>query len=335
MLRPITLYTGQWADLPLEEVCRKAQAWGLDGLELGAAGDHWDPAEALEKDSYLRHKTDLLAKYGLKCWAISAHVAGQCVCDHPLDERHRRMLLPRLWGDGEPEGVRRRCAEEVQNTAVAAAQMGVEIVTGFTGSKIWYTVAGFPPVWPELIAEGYRDFADRWNPIMDVFDRAGVKFALEVHPSEIAFDFWTTKKTLEAIGRRPAFGVNLDPSHLHWQAVDPAAFAYEFRDRIYHVHVKDAARNHDGRNGALGSLLPFGDERRGWDFVSPGRGGVQFEKLFRALDKIGYAGPLSIEWEDNGMNREQGAREAIALVRQSVLVPPDLNSFEAFYDRNK
>jgi sugar phosphate isomerase/epimerase len=334
MLRPITLYTGQWGDLPLEEICRKARAWGFDGVELGEGGDHFDVPQALEKDSYVRGRLDLFEKYGLKCWAVSAHVAGQAVCDYPLDERHRRMLLPRLWGDGNEEGIRRRCAEQVQNTALAAAKMGVQIVTAFTGSRIWYMVAGFPPVWPELIAAGYRDFADRWNPILDVYDQAGVKFALEVHPTEIAFDFWTTKQTLAAIGRRPAFGINLDPSHLHWQSVDPVAFAYEFRDRIYHVHVKDSARNHDGRNGALGSLLPFGDERRGWDFVSPGRGGVAFENLFRALDKIGYDGPLSIEWEDNGMNREQGAPEALALVRHLAIVPPDVK-FEDSYDRNR
>jgi sugar phosphate isomerase/epimerase len=188
----------------------------------------------------------------------------------------------------------------------------------------------FPPVPAHMIEDGYKDFADRWNPILDVFDEVEVKYALEVHPSEIAYDFWTAKRTLEAIGRREAFGINFDPSHLYWQMVDPVPFVYEFADRIYHMHVKESVRVLDGRNGVLGSHLFFGDHRRGWDFVSPGRGGVPFERVFRALNAIGYDGPLSIEWEDNGMNRDQGAPEALALVRRLSITPSDV-AFDAAF----
>ena len=71
----------------------------------------------------------------------------------------------------------------------------------------------------------------------------------------------------------------------------------------------------DGRNSILSSHLDFGDPRRGWDFVSPGRGDVDWDSIMRALNRIGYGGPLSIEWEDSGMDREWGAREALDLVR--------------------
>jgi sugar phosphate isomerase/epimerase len=64
--------------------------------------------------------------------------------------------------------------------------------------------------------------------------------------------------------------------------------------------------------------------------VSPGRGGVPFEQVFRALNKAGYQGPLSIEWEDNNMNRDQGAPEALAMVRRLDLVPSDV-AFEAAF----
>jgi sugar phosphate isomerase/epimerase len=226
--------------------------------------------------------------------------------------------------------VRQRATEEIKNTARAAAEFGVKVVNGFTGSPIWHVLAMFPPVPPEMIEAGYQEFAERWNPILDVFDEVGVRYALEVHQSEIAYDFWTTHKTLEAIGRREAFGINFDPSHLYWQMVDPVAFIYEYADRIYHMHVKESVRVLDGRNGILGSHLFFGDHRRGWDFVSPGRGGVPFEKIFRALNAVGYEGPLSVEWEDNGMNREQGAPEALALVRKLDLVPSDVLFDDAF-----
>jgi sugar phosphate isomerase/epimerase len=334
MARPVTLFTGQWADLPLEALAQKAAAWGFDGLELACWGDHFEIDKALEDDGYVRQKRELLERHGLQCVAISHHLVGQAVADAIIDERHKGILSARIWGDGEPEGVRRRAAEDMQNAARAAAAFGVEIVNGFTGSPIWHVLAMFPPVPPEMIEAGYREFADRWNPILDVFDQVGVRFALEVHPSEIAYDFWTTRRTLESLGNRPAFGVNFDPSHLYWQMVDPVAFVHEFREHIYHMHVKESVRVLDGRNGILGSHLFFGDYRRGWDFVSPGRGGVPFERVFRALNGIGYAGPLSIEWEDNGMNRDQGAPEALAMVRRLDITPSDV-AFDAAFASNQ
>jgi sugar phosphate isomerase/epimerase len=333
MARPVTLFTGQWADLPLAKLAKLAKSWGFDGLELACWGDHFEVDKALESDGYARQKRELLEANGLQCFAISNHLVGQAVADKIIDERHKGILPPRIWGDGDPEGVRQRAAEDVKNAARAAAAFGVKVVNGFTGSPIWHTLAMFPPVPPAMIEAGYKEFADRWNPILDVFDKVGVKFALEVHPSEIAYDFWSTQRTLEAIGNRPAFGINFDPSHLYWQMVDAVAFVYEFRDRIYHMHVKESVRNLDGRNGILGSHLFFGDHRRGWDFVSPGRGGVPFERVFRALNDIGYQGAFSIEWEDNGMNREQGAPEALALVRRLDLTPSSV-AFDAAFQQS-
>jgi sugar phosphate isomerase/epimerase len=333
MARPVTLFTGQWADLPFDTLCAKAKSFGYDGVEIACWGDHFEVDKALESDAYIRSRWDILQKHGLQCFAISTHLVGQCVCDDPIDERHKGIIPSRIWGDGKPEGVRQRAAEEVKNTARAAAQFGVKVVNGFTGSKIWIALAGFPNVPPAMIEAGYQDFADRWNPILDVFDEVGVKYALEVHPSEIAYDFWTAGRVLEAINRRPAFGFNLDPSHLYWQMLDPVAFIYEYRDRIYHMHVKESVRNLDGRNGILASHLPFGDRRRGWDFVSPGRGGVPFERIFRALNDVGYQGPLSVEWEDNGMNRDQGAPEACALVKRLDLTPSNVAFEAAFLSR--
>jgi sugar phosphate isomerase/epimerase len=330
MARPVTLFTGQWADLPLADLARKASGWGFDGLELACWGDHFEVDKALEDDGYIKAKWDTLDKYGLKCYAISAHLVGQCVCDNPIDARHKDILPARIWGDGDPEGVRQRAAEEIKNTARAAKRFGVQVVNGFTGSTIWHTLAMFPPVPDGMIDAGYQDFADRWNPILDVFDQEDVKFALEVHPSEIAYDFWTTARALAALQRRPAFGINFDPSHLYWQMVDPVAFVYEFADRIYHMHVKESIRVLNGRNSILSSHLYFGDHRRGWDFVSPGRGGVPFERIFRALNDIGYEGPYSIEWEDNNMHRDQGAPEALEMVRRLDMIPSDV-AFDAAF----
>jgi len=331
MSRSFTLFTGQWADLPLEEVCAHAREWGYDGLELACWGDHFEVDRALGEDGYLAGRHALLDKYGLRCWAISNHLVGQAVCDHPIDARHRDILPARIWGDGEPESVRQRAAAEMADTARAAAAFGVDTVVGFTGSSIWYTVAMFPPTPPAMIDAGYADFADRWNPILDVFDAEGVRFAHEVHPSEIAYDFWTTRRALEAVAHRPAFGLNFDPSHFVWQDLDPVGFLYDFRERIYHVDCKESVKQFNGRNGRLGSHLPWGDPRRGWDFVSTGHGDVPWEACFRMLNSIGYDGPISVEWEDAGMDRLVGAPAALALVRELTRIEPPAASFDAAF----
>jgi sugar phosphate isomerase/epimerase len=334
MTRPVTLFTGQWADLPFTEMCRLASEWGYDGLEIACWGDHLDVWAAVEDDGYVQDKLDLLEKHNLKLFAISNHLTGQGVCDDPIDERHRGILPERVWGDGDPEGVRQRAADAMKVTARAARRLGVDTVIGFTGSKIWKTVAMFPPVPESMIDDGYRDFADRWNPILDVFDEEGVRFAHEVHPSEIAYDYWTTQRTMEAIGHRPAFGLNWDPSHFVWQDLDPVGFLWDFKDRIYHVDCKDAKKQvGNGRNGRMGSHLPWADPRRGWDFVSTGHGDVPWEACFRMLNTIGYDGPISVEWEDAGMDRLVGAPEALEFIRRLAFDPPSASFDAAFTSR--
>ncbi|MDR4533427.1 sugar phosphate isomerase/epimerase family protein [Glutamicibacter sp. PS] len=328
---PVTLFTGQWADMPFEELARHAAEWGYDGLEIAASGDHLDLKRAEEDPNYLRSRREILDRYGLQVWAISHHLGGQAVCDDPIDFRHQAILRDYVWGDGDPEGVRQRAAEDMKRSARVARQLGADVVVGFTGSRIWQYVAMFPPVPGEVIEAGYEDFARRWNPIMDEFDAHGVKFALEVHPSEIAYDYWTTKRTLEAIGHREAFGLNWDPSHMFWQGIDPVGFITDFADRIYHVDCKDTKlRVPNGRNGILGSHLPWGDPRRRWDFVSTGHGDIDWEDAFRALRHIGYRGPISIEWEDAGMDRLHGAAEAIERIRPLLFSGPD-TSFDAAF----
>jgi sugar phosphate isomerase/epimerase len=320
MARPVTLFTGQWADLTLDDLAAKCAAWGFDGLELACWGDHFDVREALADPAYCTAKRELLERHGLNCWAIGNHLVGQAICD-PIDERHKSVLPPDVWGDGEPEGVRQRAAELMKDTARAAARFGVTVVTGFTGSPIWHMLYSFPPNdWAE-IERGYEQFAERFGPIIDVFEAEGVRFALEVHPTEIAYDFPTTRKTLDAIDNRAGFGINFDPSHLEHQFLDTAAFIAEFGDKIFHAHVKDAKRRLDGRSSILGGHLDFGQPGRGWDFVSPGHGDVDFEAMVRALNRVGYDGPLSIEWEDSGMDRDWGAPDALAFVRRTDFAP--------------
>ena len=317
MARPVTLFTGQWADLPLEVLAEKAASWGYDGLELACWGDHFEVDKALADDNYCKAKRELLKKHRLQVFAISTHLVGQAVCDN-IDERHKAILPPDVWGDGDPEGVRKRAAKAVIQAAKAAKKLGVKVVNGFTGSSIWQFVYSFPPVAPEKIAAGYEDFAKRWIPILDAFKAEGVKFGLEVHPTEIAFDIASAQRAIDAVKGHKSFGFNYDPSHLGYQGVDYVKFIRTFRDRIFHTHMKDVWWGHgDGSVGVFGGHTNFGDPRRYWDFRSIGHGDINFEEIIVALNDVGYQGPLSVEWEDSRMDREHGAKEACEFIKKA------------------
>ncbi len=326
MARLVTLFTGQWADLPLEVLAQKAKSWGYDGLELACWGDHFEVDKALADEKYCEAKRAMLDKYGLKVFAISNHLVGQCICDN-IDQRHKGLVSLEIWGDGKPEGVKQRAAQNMINAAKAAKKLGVGVVNAFTGSSIWHLLYSFPPVSKDMIDAGYADFAARFVPILDAFAGEGVKFCLEVHPTEIAFDIASAERALYAVRNHAAFGFNYDPSHLGYQHVDYVKFIRTFGKRIWHAHMKDAWWGHgDGTVGVFGGHTKFADLRRYWDFRSIGHGDINFEEIIVALNDVGYAGPLSVEWEDSRMDREHGAAEACAFIKKADFTP----SKEAF-----
>lgn len=326
MGRLLTLMTCQWADLEMEEMCRKAKDMGYDGLELACWGNHLDVKRAAEDDGYVEEVKALLKKYGLKVEALATHIIGQCLGDYN-DPRLNNFAPPELAD--KPAEIRAWAIETMKYAAVAAKKMGCYVCTGFTGSPIWKYLYSFPQTTEEMVEAGFQEIYDLWTPVLDVFRENGIQFALEVHPGEIAFDYYSTERLLKKFADRPEFGINFDPSHLIWQGIRPELFLKDFAERIYHVHMKDAAVTLDGRSGLLGSHIDFGDLRRGWNFRSLGHGDVNFEEIIRVLNAIGYEGPLSVEWEDSGMEREYGATEAAAFVRKIDFSASDIKFDDA------
>lgn len=317
MKRPVTIMTGQFGDLDLEEMCAFAGGIGYNGIEI-ACQAQIDVYKAAEDANYVQSVKNTLNKHGLDCWALAAHLAGQCVGDN-WDERLDQFAPAEL--SGKPQEIREWAIEEMKVIAKAANAMGVKVVTGFMGSPIWAAWYSFPQTTQEMVDGAFQKIKDLWDPIFDVFDAYGVKFALEVHPTEIAFDYYSAQKLLKTFNDRETLGFNFDPSHLVWQGVDPCTFLRDFSDRIYHVHMKDVKVTLDGRAGILGSHIEFGDTRRGWNFVSVGHGDVDFDGIIRELNQMGYQGPLSVEWEDSGMEREFGAAESYEYVANMNFSP--------------
>lgn len=332
MARSVILFTGGWADLPLAELAAKAADWGYQGLELCCWGDHFEVQRALSTDDYCQEKLDLLSRFNLNVPVLSSHRVGQAVCD-PIDARHQALLPDYVWGDGQALGVQQRAAEEMMAAIRAAEKLGVGLVGGFTGSSLWSYVAGYPAPTMNVIAAGLKDFASKWNPILDVCAECGVKFAFEVHPGQIAFDLYSAEMALDALDGREEFGFLFDPSHLHWQGIDPVEFLRRFPDRIWHVHIKDATLTLNGRTGVLGSYLPPGHPHRGWDFRAPGHGSIDWEAVIRGLNGINYDGALSVEFKDAGMDRESGAEEACKFVKRLDFTPAQQSrNDEAFHE---
>ena len=318
MARPVTIYSAQFGDLPFDKFCGMMKSYGYEGIEIAAWGEHLNPKLAATDPKYVEDRLGILKKHGLKSWALGTHIIGQCVAD-VLDPRHDGFAPSEIAGNHD--AIRKWAAQEMIYVAQAAKNMGIKVVTGFMGSPIWPYWYSFPQTTEEMVNEGFKRTADLWNPIFDEYDKCGVRFGLEVHPAEIAHDYYTTERLFEEFKNREALGLNFDPSHLIWQGVTPHIFLRDFAYKVYHVHMKDAAVTLDGKAGILGSFLTFGDNRRGWNFRSLGHGDVDFENIIRELNAMGYDGPLSVEWEDSGMDREFGAKEACEFVKKMNFAP--------------
>ncbi|PIR53144.1 hypothetical protein COU76_02820 [Candidatus Peregrinibacteria bacterium CG10_big_fil_rev_8_21_14_0_10_49_10] len=401
--RAVTFFTGQHADLSLDDLCyetvkgeiakqieKKDRTCKYDGLELACWGDHFQVELAIPNlvevinlpegefspdlfkmdQSYLDAQKAILEKWGLHCFAISTHLVGQGVCDDATPE-HKSILPDFIWGNPDKEGedhtenVKRRSARTLMATAIAAKAFGVNVVNGFSGSLIWKRTAyNFPPMGSTLVQEGDNDFIKRFGPVMQVFADNGVKFAKEVHPTELITDIASAKRVLRRIRKavengewtaeaEAAFGFNYDPSHLGYQGVDYVNFIRIFGDakgefavmgtdgamhgRIYHVHMKDAywMSGPHGEAGVFGTgVNGFGSGNNYWNFRSVGRGSVNFEEILRALNDIGYKGPLSVEWEDNGMQRWQGLAESCIYCHDIDFMPSDI-AFDAQFDKEE
>ncbi|MCX7700603.1 MAG: sugar phosphate isomerase/epimerase [Gemmataceae bacterium] len=315
MPRPLLLYSGAFADLPFEELAARAVDWGYQGLELACSTEHLEVQRAVSEPTYCAQRLEQASRQDLQIPVLNCQRMCLLLGDH-LDDRYRELAPDYVWGDGRPDGIRHRVVEELLATVQAAQKMGVGLVVGAGGSPFGSALIGCLPIPTEAVARAFRDFAQRIMPVLDACRDAGTRFGYVIQPGQLAFDLYSAELLLESVSGREELGFVLDPASLHWQGVDPIEFIQRFPDRIVHVHVNDAVLNLNGRSGILNSYLPPGDPRRGWDYRSPGHGGVDWPGIIRALNYAGYDGALSVHWRDAGMHRDYGAEDAARFVKQ-------------------
>lgn len=323
MARTFGLNASPWSHETLDNLAMKAAEWGYQALELEVPGPH--VPSGLGSAAPL----PVLAEHEIQLNSLSVHALGQVIGDDP-GPRHQSILPDELWGDGSPERVQERARDALLKVIQAAGDLGVKLLVGFTGSPFGHALFEYPPATREWMKAAWTKLGQRWHGVLDACHDHNVRFALHLHPSQAAFDLYSAETLLDAMGGRDAFGFALDPATLHWQGVDPVEFVRRFPDRIFQVRLNDAAVTLNGRTGILGSLLPPGDPRRGWEYRTPGRGGVDWEALMRALHAIRYAGPLLVDCRDDGMERDNAAIEARAFATRLDFEPAGLRLDAAF-----
>ena len=239
--------------------------------------------------------------------------------------------------------VHKQSQEALINAARLAHFLGKEqsrtvVLPGFVGSPAgcWASFFLFPPLPSSIGGHAIPDVRDvslellveRFGPVFEACKKYGTKFGLECHPSERAMgDIESAGDFLKAMSKAgfgDVVGFNFDASHMEWQNVSGVEFIREFGAHIYSAHIKgvQVIRDHC-RAGRLGGHRPMGHRANGWNFVTAGtaRDAVSVEEIVVELNRSGFDGAVNIEWEDNDMEKHDGARTALANVHRADRAP--------------
>jgi len=198
---------------------------------------------------------------------------------------------------------------------------------------LWHTVYPWPQRPAGLVEEGFRELGQRWLPILNAFDEAGVDVCFELHPGEDLHDGVTFERFLQATNQHPRAQILYDPSHFVLQQLDYLAFIDIYHERIKAFHVKDAEFRLNGRSGVYGGYQDWVD--RPGRFRSLGDGQVDFSGIFSKFAQYGYDGWAVLEWECCLKSSQRGATEGAPFIRQHMIEPTD-QAFDDFasVDRN-
>ncbi len=319
------------ADEPPFDRLETAAAWaaglGFRGLQIPT----WDARafdldQAAESRDWCEDFRGRLAEHGLVPTELSTHLQGQLVAVHPAYDLLFDGFAPEAVR-GNPAARTEWAVDQVRKSLRASRNLGLQASVTFSGALLWPYFYPWPQRPAGLVEEGFAELARRWKPLLDEAEECGVDLCFEIHPGEDLHDGATWERFLDAVGGHPRASILYDPSHFVLQALDYLQFLDLYHERIKMFHVKDAEFRPDGRVGAYGGYLSWGE--RAGRFRSLGDGQIDFKAIFTRLARYDFPGWAVLEWECAYKDSQVGAAEGARFIQEHIIQVAE-RSFDDF-----
>lgn len=301
----------------LKTICEWAANLGYVGVQIPT----WDSRcidlkLAATSKTYCDDLKGIVEGAGLQITELSTHLQGQLVAVNPAYDE--------LFDAFAPEEFRKNAkarqawaVQQLHYAAQASANLGLAAHVTFSGALMWQTVYPWPQRPAGLVEDGFKELANRWVPILNQFDAAGIDLCYEIHPGEDLHDGITFERFYEATGNHSRCNILYDPSHFVLQQLDYLQYIDFYHSFIKMFHVKDAEFNPTGKSGVYGGYQDW--INRPGRFRSLGDGEVDFGSIFSKLAQYGYKGWAVLEWECCIKHPEQGAAEGAPFIEGHII----------------
>ena len=301
----------------LEGLCQWAADLGYKGIQIPTL-DKWliDLDTAAESQTYCDDLKGKINSYGLEITELSTHLQGQLVAVHPAYDKMFDNFAPEAVKNN-PKARTAWAVDQVKKAGIASRRMGISAHATFSGSLLWPYWQPWPQQPDGLIDLGFKELANRWLPILDVFDENGVDACYEIHPGEDLHDGETFERFLAATGNHKRVNILYDPSHFVLQQLDYITYIDHYHEFIKAFHVKDSEFKPNGKKGAFGGYGNWQD--RAGRYRSPGDGQIDFKTIFTKLTEYSCDVWAVMEWECCVKSPEQGAREGAAFIKNHII----------------
>lgn len=301
----------------LDSICQWVASLGYKGVQIPSWDSRCVDLKLLaESKTYADDFKGTVQSFGLEVTELSTHLQGQLVAVHPAYNDLFDGFAPKEV-HGNAKARTEWAIQQLKYAAKASNNLGLTAHATFSGALVWPTVYPWPQRPAGLVETGFKELANRWLPILNAFDEAGVDVCYEIHPGEDLHDGITFERFLAATGNHRRCKILYDPSHFVLQQLDYLQYLDFYHEHIKMFHVKDAEFNPTGKSGVYGGYQNWID--RPGRFRSLGDGQVDFSAIFSKLAQYNYEGWAVVEWECCIKHPEDGASEGAPFVANHII----------------
>ena len=313
----------------LAEITKWAAGLGYKGVQIPSWDKRFiDLQQAAESKEYCDDLLRTLDDSGVALTELSTHLQGQLVAVHPAyDSLFDSFAPPEVHGNSKAR--QQWATQQMHYAAKASRNLDLKQHATFSGALAWPYLYPWPQRPAGLVETAFNELANRWKPILDVFEENDVNACFEVHPGEDIHDGASFEMFLDLLGGHPRCNLLFDPSHFVLQQLNYLEYIDLYHDRIKMFHVKDAEFNPTGRQGVYGGFQSW--VNRAGRFRSLGDGQVDFGGIFSKLTQYGYDGWAVMEWECCIKNSTQGAEEGAPFIQKHIIQAVE-RAFDDFAD---